>query len=600
MATDNIDIIIQAKVDQATKALARTRSQTNKLKKSNTNLSGSIGKIRSGYLLIAGVLTGVVATAIGKSIKGFQRFKQSSIAMEKQFGISSTKIIKKLREVSKGTISNADLVITANRAMALNVTKDVDKMAQLLEVARVRGQALGVDTSKAFEDIVTGIGRASPLILDNLGIITKGWDKEAKAAGRAFDSQFILNKILAEGAGIMERVGENAISGAEKIQRISATFENLSNVLGEELSVVLDDVAASLGEFDLSKIERGFRRSIRVVVAFLKSVVLTTRTIFNILQTPFQLLDRAIKTAVRTLGGFGTALKLLRDGEIKKFLKFLKDGALSSANSFSDVFKDNFNDIEGSAKDFAESIKLVFENLEKDISNIKLQPDVGGEAVDTKAIEKRKQQVKDFAVFSVQSAADTLEVVSSFINNQVEREENRKQTAIDGLNEQFAAGLISQEQFEQGKVSIEQRSQNKIRELKRKAFIANKAAAIIESIINTAVASTKALTAGPILGPIMARIIRGLGFFQTVAIASAPIPAFQTGGELITNGPQLIQVGDNPSGRERVSVEPLGGAVTNNTSTSNDNRNINITVQANDSIEFVNDLKRTYGLDVFS
>ena len=35
------------------------------------------------------------------------------------------------------------------------------------------------------------------------------------------------------------------------------------------------------------------------------------------------------------------------------------------------------------------------------------------------------------------------------------------------------------------------------------------------------------------------------------------VPAFASGGEFVTDGPQLIMVGDNPSGRERVSITPL-------------------------------------------
>ena len=37
------------------------------------------------------------------------------------------------------------------------------------------------------------------------------------------------------------------------------------------------------------------------------------------------------------------------------------------------------------------------------------------------------------------------------------------------------------------------------------------------------------------------------------------IPQFATGGDFVTSGPQMIMVGDNPSGRERVQVTPLGG-----------------------------------------
>ena len=35
------------------------------------------------------------------------------------------------------------------------------------------------------------------------------------------------------------------------------------------------------------------------------------------------------------------------------------------------------------------------------------------------------------------------------------------------------------------------------------------------------------------------------------------IPSFATGGDFTTNGEQLIRVGDNASGRERVQVTPL-------------------------------------------
>ena len=42
-------------------------------------------------------------------------------------------------------------------------------------------------------------------------------------------------------------------------------------------------------------------------------------------------------------------------------------------------------------------------------------------------------------------------------------------------------------------------------------------------------------------------------------IFNSLVPSFATGGDFVTNGRQLIQVGDNPSGRERVQITPLGG-----------------------------------------
>ncbi|MGD1832495.1 MAG: SHOCT domain-containing protein [Sphaerochaetaceae bacterium] len=45
---------------------------------------------------------------------------------------------------------------------------------------------------------------------------------------------------------------------------------------------------------------------------------------------------------------------------------------------------------------------------------------------------------------------------------------------------------------------------------------------------------------------------------EKYGIDTSSIPAFATGGDFITNGPQLIKVGDNASGRERVTITPLG------------------------------------------
>jgi len=42
-------------------------------------------------------------------------------------------------------------------------------------------------------------------------------------------------------------------------------------------------------------------------------------------------------------------------------------------------------------------------------------------------------------------------------------------------------------------------------------------------------------------------------------MASNTIKSLAKGGDFVTNGPQLLLVGDNPSGREHVRVDPLGG-----------------------------------------
>ena len=97
---------------------------------------------------------------------------------------------------------------------------------------------------------------------------------------------------------------------------------------------------------------------------------------------------------------------------------------------------------------------------------------------------------------------------------------------------------------------IEGERVKKVGQIKRKEAIASKGQAIFDSILNTATAISKALTAGPVAGPIMAGIIGAMGVAQTALIASQPIPALAQGG--LIYGPTLSLVGDN----KNAAVDP--------------------------------------------
>ena len=88
-----------------------------------------------------------------------------------------------------------------------------------------------------------------------------------------------------------------------------------------------------------------------------------------------------------------------------------------------------------------------------------------------------------------------------------------------------------------------------------------KGLAIGETVINTyksAMAAFSSLAGIPIVGP-------ALGFAAAAATTAfgiaqvANIAAAAGGGDFVTTKPTLLLVGDNPGGRERVTVEPLSG-----------------------------------------
>lgn len=89
--------------------------------------------------------------------------------------------------------------------------------------------------------------------------------------------------------------------------------------------------------------------------------------------------------------------------------------------------------------------------------------------------------------------------------------------------------------------------------------VAFKALASAEAAINSYLAFTKALASAPWPFNIAAASgVLAAGLAQQIKINATPMPKYAQGGDFITSGPQAIMVGDNATGRERVSVEPLG------------------------------------------
>jgi hypothetical protein len=75
-----------------------------------------------------------------------------------------------LREGTRGLVSDLDLLQSANKAILLGLPVTSDEMRDLAKTATALGKAMGQDATKSLDDLITALGRSSPLILDNLGL----------------------------------------------------------------------------------------------------------------------------------------------------------------------------------------------------------------------------------------------------------------------------------------------------------------------------------------------------------------------------------------------------------------------------------------------
>jgi hypothetical protein len=104
-------------------------------------------------------------------------------------------ILEKAREKTKGLITDFDLMTAANRAMLFGLDISGDKFGTLGEAAIKLGRAMGMSATKSLDDLVLALGRVSPRILDNLGIIVKvgeanrEWSKKMGISVEAMSAQ---------------------------------------------------------------------------------------------------------------------------------------------------------------------------------------------------------------------------------------------------------------------------------------------------------------------------------------------------------------------------------------------------------------------------
>lgn len=238
MADSKLGVILEAR----DKASGPIKQLDNTLSGLNKGLGGIVKGAGIAAAALGALRAASEAFDLGRAAAGSIRLAEAFDDLATSSGESSQRMLAAMRAASRGTISDTDLIASANRAMLLGVGKSADDMTKLLEVAGARAKAMGLTTAQAFSDIVTGIGRMSPLILDNLGITidaARANEEYATKLGRTATSlsdaekkQALLNAVVAQSAGL---IADNATKGddlASKFERMDAALANAKDALG--------------------------------------------------------------------------------------------------------------------------------------------------------------------------------------------------------------------------------------------------------------------------------------------------------------------------------------------------------------------------------
>ena len=250
------------KVGSMNKSITNSNKAMGKAEKEGGKLSDAFGKMAA----IAGIATGAFI-AVQKSLD-FGRQGALITQTGESFGFLIDKIgaapdlLRQLQDASKGTItdlelmsSTATLLAGAGDEMALMLADATPRLLEIAKAANKLNPSLGT-TAFMYQSIATGVKRAQPLILDNLGITIKVGEANeafAKSIGKTVEeltaeekAMAILEGTLIAGDNLIQQVGGTTDSATDSFDRATVAMTQAGDALKTKLAPFLSRAAEGL------------------------------------------------------------------------------------------------------------------------------------------------------------------------------------------------------------------------------------------------------------------------------------------------------------------------------------------------------------------
>lgn len=196
------------------------------------NIDHSLKRLSGGFSALGGVIgasfaVDAIRQFVTESVELANQAEGVKVAFDR---LNDPQLLSKLQKATSGTVDDLKLMQVAVKAKNFRIPMDV--LAKGLEFAQRRAQDTGESVDYMVDSFVTGLGRESVKILDNLGISTielqektKELGSMAAAVGVIMDEEF-------------ENAGERVESTSMKIDAQRTAITNLKMAVGEQLQPV--------------------------------------------------------------------------------------------------------------------------------------------------------------------------------------------------------------------------------------------------------------------------------------------------------------------------------------------------------------------------
>ena len=267
--------------------------------------------------LAVGAVVALTAAVVKLGIEGgrIKGVADSFDTITASVGQASDALLGKLREATGRTVTDFNLMRNTNIALA-GATGEFGKqfgeaLPRILDLARLQARATGQDVDFLVQSLISGIKRASPLLIDNTGIVLKVGEANeqlAKKLGKSVEALTaeekqiaVLNAVLQAGEATTRAYGDAQEYANTKFARAQTTIQNMIDGVQVALEPIASSIlnAVNLVLDNVAKIGAAIGTVLAPIISVISSVV---NAIVNLLAPIINFIGDTVSGIFSTIG----------------------------------------------------------------------------------------------------------------------------------------------------------------------------------------------------------------------------------------------------------------------------------------------------------
>ena len=309
---------------------SQTSGQLSKIDKAMGAMAKSAGLVAAAYGAIRVAQKAMELGKIGATAEVVESKFQKLIKQPDE-------LLRRMKIASAGTISELKLMQQANAAALLGVP--LDQFDDMLTIARSAAQATGESMEFMLTSIVTGIGRGSKLMLDNLGILISqetANQKYAKSLGVSASAltdvqrkQAFANEAVRVGLENVKKAGGVAGTSADSYDQLTTSVDDLSVAFGQRLNVSMSGIAGYMADIVNSMTD--------ILVVTKEEQLTSVMSNLEVITKQYNITSAELADAEQTRKKQAIATNKVWGGETAQMLIKVRDNYQSAAASSDDL-----------------------------------------------------------------------------------------------------------------------------------------------------------------------------------------------------------------------------------------------------------------------